>query len=50
MLNIIQRRVNMARDIQSLKKIANTIRQDIIKMLAESGSGHPGVLFRQLKY
>lgn len=32
----------MARDIQSLKKIANTIRQDIIKMLAESGSGHPG--------
>lgn len=32
----------MGRDIQSLKKIANTVRQDIIKMLAESGSGHPG--------
>lgn len=32
----------MARDIQNLKKTANIIRQDIIKMLAESASGHPG--------
>ncbi|QCX34439.1 transketolase [Caloramator sp. E03] len=32
----------MARDIENLKKTANTIRQDIIKMLAESASGHPG--------
>ncbi|TCS83291.1 transketolase [Tepidibacillus fermentans] len=26
----------------SLKKIANTIRQDIVKMVAEANSGHPG--------
>lgn len=32
----------MERDIQSLQKTANTIRQDIIKMLTESKSGHPG--------
>lgn len=32
----------MGRDIQALRKMANTIRQDIIKMLTESASGHPG--------
>ncbi len=26
----------------SLRKIANTIRQDIVKMVAEASSGHPG--------
>ncbi|SEF60314.1 transketolase [Caloramator fervidus] len=30
------------RDIQKLKEIALTLRKDIIKMLTESGSGHPG--------
>ncbi|WP_103895599.1 transketolase [Caloramator fervidus] len=32
----------MMRDIQKLKEIALTLRKDIIKMLTESGSGHPG--------
>ncbi|WP_278244871.1 transketolase [Fervidicella metallireducens] len=32
----------MERDIQKLSGIACTIRQDIIKMLTESASGHPG--------
>lgn len=32
----------MERDILKLKQTANTIRQDIINMLTESGSGHPG--------
>ena len=30
------------RDIQELKSIATTLRKDIIKMLTESASGHPG--------
>jgi len=29
-------------DFLHLKKIANQIRQDIIKMITEAGSGHPG--------
>ncbi|MDF2672103.1 MAG: transketolase [Clostridiales bacterium] len=32
----------MGRDIIKLKEMARTIRQDIIEMLAESNSGHPG--------
>lgn len=32
----------MNRDLDKLKATANTIRQDIIKMLTESNSGHPG--------
>jgi transketolase len=32
----------LERDIKSLQKTANTIRQDIITMLTESASGHPG--------
>ncbi|OBR91881.1 MULTISPECIES: transketolase [Clostridium] len=32
----------MKKDIEELKKIAVTIRKDIIKMLTESSSGHPG--------
>jgi transketolase len=28
--------------IQEMKKIANTVRKDIIRMTAEAGSGHPG--------
>lgn len=32
----------MEKSIQELKVIANDIRKDIITMLAESGSGHPG--------
>jgi transketolase len=32
----------MERDIQKLKEVTKTIRQDIIKMLTESASGHPG--------
>lgn len=32
----------MNRDLDKLKVIANSIRQDIIKMLTESNSGHPG--------
>jgi transketolase len=32
----------MARDIGKLKETAVTLRQDIINMLAESNSGHPG--------
>ncbi len=28
-------------DVKKLKLMANTIRQDVIKMLAEAGSGHP---------
>lgn len=32
----------MMRDIQKLKEIAVTLRKDIIKMLTESASGHPG--------
>ena len=27
---------------EDLKKIANNLRQDIIRMLAKAGSGHPG--------
>ncbi|MGY0373284.1 transketolase [Clostridium sp. JNZ J1-5] len=32
----------MAKDINELKQIAKEIRKDIITMLTESGSGHPG--------
>lgn len=32
----------MGKSIQELKQIANDIRKDIIEMLTESGSGHPG--------
>lgn len=32
----------MERDLAHLTKVANTLRQDIIKMLTESASGHPG--------
>lgn len=32
----------MERDIQKLTEVTKTIRQDIIKMLTESASGHPG--------
>lgn len=32
----------MERDIQKLSEITKTLRQDIIKMLTESASGHPG--------
>src|SRR3970282_24980 len=32
----------VAADIQRLKKIAQELRVDIIRMLAEAGSGHPG--------
>ncbi|TDT63704.1 transketolase [Fonticella tunisiensis] len=32
----------MERDIQKLRGVAKTIREDIIKMLTESKSGHPG--------
>jgi transketolase len=32
----------MERDIMKLKETARTLRQDIIEMLAESNSGHPG--------
>lgn len=32
----------MNRDLDKLKVVANSIRQDIIKMLTESKSGHPG--------
>jgi transketolase len=32
----------MARDIKSLQETARIVRQDIIKMLTESSSGHPG--------
>ncbi|ABW19800.1 Transketolase domain protein [Alkaliphilus oremlandii OhILAs] len=32
----------MEKNIQELKTLANDIRKDIITMLAESGSGHPG--------
>ena len=32
----------MEKDLKHLTSVANTIRQDIIKMLAESASGHPG--------
>jgi transketolase len=32
----------MERDFAHLTKVANTLRQDIIKMLTESASGHPG--------
>jgi transketolase len=33
----------MSRDLDKLNSIASIIRQDIIKMLTESNSGHPGV-------
>ena len=32
----------MKRDIIKLKETARTLRKDIIEMLAESNSGHPG--------
>lgn len=32
----------MSRDIESLKKVAANVRQDIIEMITESASGHPG--------
>ncbi|KYH28471.1 MULTISPECIES: transketolase [Clostridium] len=32
----------MTKDIGELKKVANSIRKDIVTMLTESGSGHPG--------
>lgn len=32
----------MNRDLEKLKVVANDIRQDIVKMLTESSSGHPG--------
>ncbi|HAZ38213.1 MAG TPA: transketolase [Clostridiaceae bacterium] len=32
----------MSRDIESLKKVAVNVRQDIIEMITESASGHPG--------
>jgi len=32
----------VAADIQHLKKITQEIRIDIIRMLTEAGSGHPG--------
>jgi transketolase len=38
----IIRRNKMSKSIDELKIIANTIRKDIIAMLTESGSGHPG--------
>lgn len=33
---------NLERDVTKLKEIARTLRQDIIEMLTESNSGHPG--------
>lgn len=32
----------MKKNLEELKQVANVIRKDIIKMLTESGSGHPG--------
>lgn len=32
----------MAREIENLKKTAQLVRQDIVKMITESASGHPG--------
>ena len=32
----------MTKDILELKQIAKQIRKDIVQMLTESGSGHPG--------
>ena len=32
----------MKKNLEELKQIAKVIRKDIIKMLTESGSGHPG--------
>lgn len=32
----------MSRDIENLKKVAANVRQDIIEMITESASGHPG--------
>lgn len=32
----------LSRDIESLKKVAANVRQDIIEMITESASGHPG--------
>lgn len=32
----------MAKDIHELQKIAKEVRKDIVRMLTESGSGHPG--------
>lgn len=34
--------LQMNRDLEKLKVVANDIRQDIVKMLTESSSGHPG--------
>ena len=32
----------MAKDIHELQQIAKEVRKDIVRMLTESGSGHPG--------
>lgn len=35
-------------EIKKLEEMARQVRKDIIEMLAQAGSGHPGGLFQHL--